>query len=221
MLIVIAGTGTDVGKTWVACQLARELRRRSFVVSARKPAQSFSAADTASGATDADLLARATGEQATDVCPPSRWYPKAMAPPMAAESMGSAPFGLDDLLSQLSWPVDADVGLVEQAGGIGSPQASDGDGVDMVDKLGPDCVVLVAGAGLGTLSNIGLAARALGRRRLVVYLSRFDPGDDLHVANRRWLAEHRSMAVVIEPVQLAHALVNPRPDAGSCAGPKA
>src|SRR5262249_28085163 len=67
---VIAGTGTEVGKTYVAVQLARALRERDIPVAARNPVQSFAGGDTAP--TDADLLARATGEAPLAVCPPHR-----------------------------------------------------------------------------------------------------------------------------------------------------
>jgi len=203
LLVVIAGTGTEVGKTWVACQLATQLRSRGLRVTARKPAQSF---DPADGLTDADRLAEVTGERATDVCPYHRWYPTAMAPPMAAEHLGLPPFTLVDLVSELHWPSGADVGMVELAGGAGSPQAGDGNGTDLVELLRPDLVVLVTGAGLGVLSDVHLAARALGAHRLLVHLNRFDPARKLHERNRQWLAERDGMAVTLSPHQLADAV---------------
>jgi dethiobiotin synthetase len=130
-----------------------------------------------------------------------------MALPMAAEALGFPLFTLDDLVGELVWPVKTDVGLVEQAGGIGAPHASDGDGVDLVAALRPDRVVLVASAGLGTLSNIGLSARALSGQPPVVYLNRFDPGDELHLANRKWLREKWALSVTTSAQQLANALL--------------
>jgi dethiobiotin synthetase len=131
-----------------------------------------------------------------------------MAPPMAAESIGLPPFGLDDLLNELRWPPGVDVGLVECAGGVGSPQADDGDGADLVERLGPEAVVLVAGAGLGTLNDVRLASRALSGYRPVVYLNRFAEDDEVHVRNRRWLAERESLAVAVTPEQVAEALLS-------------
>jgi dethiobiotin synthetase len=214
-LVVVAGTGTEVGKTWVACQLAERLRGSGLSVAARKLAQSF--ADQELGATDAERLGTATGEKATDVCPHHRWYPVAMAPPMAAEALGAPPLLLAELLAETCWPLGTDVGLLEEAGGLGSPQASDADGVDVVGVVGPDVVVLVAGAGLGTLSNVGLAAQALSGRlpvpaarsggRLVVYLNYFDPQDDLHRANQRWLVEREGLAVSASLPELVRAVM--------------
>jgi dethiobiotin synthetase len=203
LLVVIAGTGTEVGKTWVGCQLVSELRARGLAVAARKPVQSF---DPGDGPTDADRLAKATGETVTSVCPPHRWYPVAMAPPMAAEHLGLAPFTLLDLVSELHWPPGAEVGMVELAGGPGSPLASDGDGTDLVGLLRPDLVVVVTGAGLGILSNVRLAARAFGAQLLIVYLNRYDPAQELHERNRRWLAERDGMVVAVGPRQLADAV---------------
>ena len=40
-LVVVVGTGTDVGKTWVAARLLIDLRAAGVTVAARKPAQSF------------------------------------------------------------------------------------------------------------------------------------------------------------------------------------
>jgi dethiobiotin synthetase len=203
LIVVIAGTGTEVGKTWVGCRLAGELRSMGWEVSARKPVQSF---DPADGLTDADLLAGATGEAAHDVCPNHRWYPAAMAPPMAAEHLGLAPFTLADLVSELNWPPGAGVGLVELAGGTASPLASDGDGIDLVGLLHPDLVVLVTGSGLGILSDVRLAAGAFGAQPLVVYLNRYDPAEELHERNRRWLAERDGIVVTVGPRQLAGAV---------------
>ena len=96
-LVLVLGTGTEVGKTWVACRLARSLRQRGLIVAARKLAQSYEAGDDLSG-TDAALLAHATGDHPAAVCPQHRWYPWAMAPPMAAEALGRPPFTVADLL---------------------------------------------------------------------------------------------------------------------------
>jgi dethiobiotin synthetase len=203
LLVVIAGTGTDVGKTWVGCELARELQAEGLRVAARKPVQSFDPADEL---TDADRLAEATAEQTTDVCPHHRWYPKAMAPPMAAEHLGLPPFSLVDLVSELKWPLHADVGLVELAGGARAPLAADGDCADLVELLSPDLVVLVAGAGLGILSDVRLAARALGAQPLIVYLNLFEPARELHERNRDWLAKRDNLVVAVSPRQLADAV---------------
>src|SRR5206468_1259236 len=88
-LVLVTGTGTGVGKTWVAARLLTELRAKGVHVAARKPVQSFAAGE---GPTDAEMLAAATGEDLADVCPAHRWYERPLAPPMAADVLGRAPF---------------------------------------------------------------------------------------------------------------------------------
>lgn len=202
-LVVIAGTGTEIGKTWVATRLAEAMADRSVIVSARKPAQSF---DPSDGTTDADLLGRATGEQPSDVCPLHRWYPVPMAPPMAAESLDHEPLLLADLVAEVreSWPPRAvDLGMVELAGGPRSPMAHDGDGVDMIQMLVPDVVVLVADAGLGTINAVRQSVRDLKGIGIIVMLNRFDQDQELHRRNRDWLVGHDHLTVITDIGALA------------------
>jgi dethiobiotin synthetase len=193
-LVLVTGTSTGVGKTWWAAETARALRSSGIAVAARKPAQSFSPGETP---TDADVLAAATGEPAHDVCPPHRWYETAMAPPMAAETLGRPAFTIAELAGELTWPTKPLVGLVEGAGGPRSPLAADGDTVDLAAAVAPDHLVLVADAGLGTINAVRLAAAVLaGIAPVTVVLNRFDAADGLHARNRAWLEEREGLAVV-------------------------
>lgn len=193
--MLVAGTGTEVGKTWVAARLAEHAQRRGLTVSARKPVQSF---DPDGGPTDAEVLAAATGEPPATVCPPHRSYAVAMAPFMAASALHRPPFTLVDLLAELSWPV-CDLGILEPAGGVRSPFTADGaDTVDLADAVFPDRILLVADAGLGTLNAVRLCVDALGSHPLEVVLNRYDEGDRLHCANRKWLAAHISAPVHVD-----------------------
>jgi len=205
-LVLVAGTGTEVGKTWVACRLARALRRRGLIVAARKPAQSYDPADDLADS-DAALLAHATGDHPAVVCPQHRWYPAAMAPPMAAEALGRPPFTVADLVGELAWPPAVGVGLVEAAGGVRSPIAADGDGVALAAALHPEHVVLVADAGLGTINGVRLAIAALASWPVIVVLNRYDPADDLHARNLEWLAGRDGLDVVTDPDALVAPVV--------------
>jgi dethiobiotin synthetase len=205
-LVLVTGTGTEVGKTWVACRLARALRERGLIVAARKPVQSYAASDDPAG-TDAALLAEATGETAQLVCPQHRWYPMAMAPPMAADLLGRPGFTLADLVRELAWPAGVAVGLVECAGGVRSPLAADGDALALAEALQPERVVLVADAGLGTINAVRLAAAALEGWRVSVVLNRFDATLDLHQRNRAWLAGRGGLHVVVDGADLVATVV--------------
>ncbi len=199
--VFVTGTGTEIGKTWWSVAVLRALRDRGVPVAARKPAQSFASRD---GATDADLLAAATGAEPAAVCPPERWYELPLAPPMAASRLGRAGFVVADLISELCAPGEGTFLLVEGAGGPRSPLADDGDNVDFARALAPDIVLLVADAGLGTINAVRLAAapfRDLGLP-LVVALNRFGT-EPLHEANEAWLRDRDGFDTVIDPTTLA------------------
>ena len=187
-LIVVSGTATEIGKTYVGAAVARAWRAQGLTVAARKPVQSYEA-DTPESSTDAGVLAAATGEAVEDVCPRHRWYPVPMAPPMAADVLGLPPFTVADLAAEIVWPAGGvAIGMVEGVGGPRSPLAADGDTVALADALGADNVLLVADAGLGTINAVRLSAGVFSLP-VTVFLNRFDPGDDLHCRNERWLAD--------------------------------
>lgn len=199
-LIVVVGTHTEVGKTWVSHRLLCRWKAQGLRVAARKPAQSFGidAHDT-----DAEQLALATGEHPHTVCPQHRWYPLAMAPPMAADVLGRPRIALRDLVAELAWPGGIDVGLVETAGGVRSPLGHDGDSVDLARLLQPDEVVLVADAGLGTLNAVRLATQCLQPLPTRVFLNRFDAADPLHRLNHEWLADRDGITAFTDMEALA------------------
>lgn len=204
-LVAVAGTGTEIGKTWVTARAVETLRAKGLSVSARKPVQSYGPEDL--GATDAEVLAAAGGEQPQAVCPAHRWYPVPMAPPLAAARAGAVPPTLAELLAELRWPSPApDVGFVETVGGVRSPLADDGDCGDLVRALDPDGVLLVAGAGLGAINAVRLAADALAGPPLVVFLNRYLPDDDVHRSNLAWLTERDGFDVATGVQDLADRL---------------
>jgi len=151
------------------------------------------------------------------VCPAHRWYPVALAPPMAAEVLGRPEFTLAELVDEITWPPGVALGLVETAGGVRSPLTSDdGDAVSLVAALMADVVVLIADAGLGTLNGVRLSVAALqplldtrGELELIVVLNRYDSADDLHRRNRSWLADRDGLTVVTDVDGLVAGL---RPD---------
>ncbi len=226
--MLVCGTGTEVGKTWVCARLLEELRRRGLSVAARKPAQSYdvdSEGSALGGPTDAEVLAGASGEDPEQVCASFRSYHRAMAPPMAAEALGRPGFTVGELVAELNWPsVQVSVGVVETAGGVRSPQASDGDGCDLLSVLAPDAVVLVADAGLGTINDVRLSMGALisvgstgADTPILVVLDRYDDRHEIHRRNREWLAERDGYRVVTLPgeeVALADAIVGPGTSTG-------
>lgn len=185
-IVLVTGTGTEVGKTWVLARLLEHLRADGRPVAARKPAQSFAPDEL--GHTDAELLGAATGEPPTQVCPRHRWYETPMAPPMAASALDRPSFTVTDLARETADGLPGGTtAFVEGAGGPRSPLASDGDNVDLARAVGAQLAILVADAGLGTINAVRLCVDALAGFDTVVVLNRYDAADDLHRRNRAWL----------------------------------
>jgi dethiobiotin synthetase len=207
-LVAVAGTGTEVGKTWVTAAVASALRSRGVVVRARKPAQSFEPSDPVDGR-DASVLAAATGESVDDVCPPHRSYEVALAPPMASDVLGRGRIGLTALLDELRWPAEeTGVGFVETAGGLRSPIAHDADNAHLIRRIDPDVVVLVAPAGLGVINNVRLSVGALHPALdVVVMLNRYERDDDTHYRSAEWLVENDGLDLVTSIDALATRLL--------------
>jgi dethiobiotin synthetase len=196
-LVLVIGTATDIGKTWVGGHVLERLRAAGTTVAARKPAQSADADDP--GPWDAEVLGAGSGEAPEVVCPPHRWYRVAMAPPMAADASGLPVPTIDELLSEVAWPAPAvDVGWLETVGGPRSPIGVDGDAVVAAERTDPDLVVLVADAGLGTINSVLLSLAPFAGRRCVTFLNRFDPADDLHRRNLDWLRTRERLEVVVD-----------------------
>jgi dethiobiotin synthase len=200
-LVLVSGTGTDIGKTWWSAEVARALVAAGTTVAIRKPVQS-GAPDAPS---DAERLGAASGEDPAVVCPLGRSYPLAWAPPMAAAELGLPAFTTEDLVAEITWPASVAVGLVEGVGGPRSPLSADGDSVTLARLLGPDLVVVVADAGLGTINAVRLSVEAFAGLAVVVALNHYRD-EPLHHRNRDVLATGDGFDVVTSPEELATRL---------------
>lgn len=198
-LVLVAGTHTEVGKTWATAAVAAGLRRAGVAVAARKPVQSY---EPGAGPTDAEVLGQATGEDPATVCTPARSLPVPMAPPMAAEALGIEPFTVAELASEVAWPDGVEVGFVESVGGVRSPIASDGDTVELAGVVDPDLVLLVADASLGAVNAVLTSAPWVSAWPTAVLLNRFDADDDLHRRNLAWLVDRHGLDVHTDPASL-------------------
>ena len=187
VVVFVAGTGTEVGKTWAAAELTRVLRDRNCVVAACKPVQSYDPDEA--GPTDAAALAAATGQHPDDVCPPEHTYPVPLAPPMAARKLGRICPTVDQLAAGCRFGATVDIGLVEGVGGLYSPLASDGHNLDLINRIEPDLVIVVASASLGGIHDSMACTLPLSAYRHAVFLNRFDTRIEVHALNVQWLRD--------------------------------
>ncbi|TQM44664.1 dethiobiotin synthase [Pseudonocardia cypriaca] len=160
MILVVTGTGTEVGKTIVTAALAAVAASRGERVAVLKPAQT-GVADGEPGdvATVLRLVPGTTG------CELAR-YPDPLAPATAARRAGMPPVtprAAADAATALA--ADHDLVLVEGAGGLLVRMTDDGTLADVAALLAAP-VLVVAAAGLGTLNATELTVEALRRRGL-------------------------------------------------------
>ena len=139
--LFITGSGTEIGKTYVAALMARQLREQGVRVGVYKPV----ASDCQNGRSeDAEQLWQAAGRPLTpeEVCPLR--YTAPLAPHVAARLEGKS-YTPEQLVQGAEvWRAECDVLLVEGAGGLMSPLA-DGDfyNADLADALAAPMVVVV------------------------------------------------------------------------------
>jgi len=157
--ILITGTDTGAGKTFVACGIATALRRRGLSVGPFKPAETGCDWDPLSRTlipADAQLLREASQTEASldTICPYRFRTP--VAPAVAADLEGSVIDServkerLRDCYSTLA--SSHDVILVETAGGILAPLAERFNYADLARLLSLP-VLIVAGSKLGAINH--------------------------------------------------------------------
>ena len=161
----ITGTGTDIGKTWLACALLRHWRAAGRRVAAFKPVLSGFDPQHAA-ASDAGALLAALGREATraelDAIAPWR-FAAPLAPDMAAALEGRCvDFAELVVFTRRSASADSSICLVEGVGGVMAPIDERHTVRDWIAAAGLPCV-LVTGSYLGSLSHALTALEALAR----------------------------------------------------------
>lgn len=162
----VAGTGTDLGKTHIACALLRAAQARGLSVDAFKPVVSGFDPD-APETSDPARLATAMGrpEGWAEISP--RRYRAPLAPNLAARLEGQTLAMVDLVADCRTWLEgrDVDLALIEGAGGVMSPITDDATNLDLMTALTLP-VLLVAGSYLGTASHLLTALEVLRARGL-------------------------------------------------------
>jgi dethiobiotin synthetase len=172
-VLFVTGAGTEIGKTYVTCARARQLRAAGRAVRAFKPVATGMAEpdDPAFQRSDTAQLLAAQGlpcdETTTAACTPWR-FAASLSPDMAAAAEDHR-LELGDIVT---WALGAirqasadTVVLIEGVGGVMSPIASDGLNIDLIAALACPAI-LVGGSYLGAINHT-LTALASMRARAV------------------------------------------------------
>jgi len=164
----ITGSDTDVGKTYIACQVVSQLRQRGIKVTTRKPAESGCEL-TDSGeliAHDAQALRQANdNRESIEAIAPFR-FRAALAPHRAAGLEGRKIL-LADLIVACEGGEPDHLLLVEGAGGFYSPLAENGLNADLASVLQLP-VIIVVNDRIGAVNQVLMTVQAVTDRKLRV-----------------------------------------------------
>ena len=142
--LFIVGTDTEVGKTYVTVQIARQLRAAGLRVGVYKPVAScYQPENSDPGSSDAEELWLAAGKPAelVNVCP--QQFKAPLAPPLAARAEGRT---VDEDLLRTGieyWKQCSDIVLVEGVGGLMSPLTEEEFVADLAYEFGFPLVLVV------------------------------------------------------------------------------
>lgn len=168
--IFLTATGTDIGKTFVAVGLIRELKRRGRDVSAVKPVASGFEEWSAPASDPARLLAALElPTSADEIARIAPWRFRApLAPDMAAKREGRR-LDFSELIDFCRTEIAAcaDVLLIKGIGGVMVPLDERHTVLDWMAALRLP-VLLVAGSYLGTIGHCLTALAVLRQRGLAV-----------------------------------------------------
>jgi dethiobiotin synthetase len=157
MRVLVTGTDTGVGKTWVTCALALALGSAGRRVIALKPIET-GCSGAPGDREDGVLLARATGQSQ-----PSHALFRLTehVPPALAGDRSGITIDFDALISRIERYGDhAEYLLVEGVGGLLAPLTWEWNMVDVARALGA-CALVVAVDQLGTINHTLLTLSAL------------------------------------------------------------
>ena len=166
----VTATGTDIGKTYVSARLIEAWRSRGIRAEATKPLMSGFAED-ALEQSDAGRLLVAMGREVTpesvsEICLHRLTPP--LAPNVAMRQAGIAQDYNEVLgFTQRRLAADADVHLVEGAGGVMSPLTDETLQIDLMADLQLP-IILVTAPYLGSISHTLTAIDALHARGLAI-----------------------------------------------------
>ncbi|MFE2031709.1 dethiobiotin synthase [Streptomyces scopuliridis] len=162
-VLIVTGTGTEIGKTVVTAAVAAVALARGRTVAVLKPAQTgLGPGETG----DAGEVARLAGPvTAVELAR----FPDPLAPATAARRAGAAPVGPDEIADAAEkLATEHDLVLVEGAGGLLVRFGETGATLADAARLLGAPVLVVAPAGLGTLNMTALTAEALRARSLTL-----------------------------------------------------
>lgn len=205
--IFVTGTGTEIGKTYVAGLLVKKLHEAGEKSAYYKAAMSGNDKDADGNLIpgDAKFVKELAGidQDLNEMCP--YIYERAYSPHLAAQIEGN-PVNLDYVVEKLrDLEKKYDYITLEGSGGILCPLRFDDEEIyleDFVKKANLSSII-VADAGLGTINNVVLTAfymKEKGMKVKGIIFNNFIPGDVMQEDNIK-MCQHMSGLKVLACVK--------------------
>lgn len=205
--IFVTGTGTEIGKTYVAGLLVKKLHEAGEKSAYYKAAMSGNERDQEGKLIPGDAkFVKDFGsidQPLEEMCP--YVYEKAYSPHLAAQIEGN-PVDLDKVVEKFrDLEKSYDYITLEGSGGILCPLRFDDEEIYLENfvKKAKLSSIIVADAGLGTINNLVLTAfymKEKGMKVKGIIFNNFIPGDVLHEDNIK-MCEHMSGLKVLACVK--------------------
>jgi dethiobiotin synthetase len=196
--LFITGSDTDVGKTYIACELIRQLQDQCPGLEVRKPVESGCSVGESSLLIAEDALklhAANQGRESMERIAPYR-FRAALAPPRAAKLEGRQ-LQMADLVEACFLDDNNHLLIVEGAGGFYSPLAENGLNADLASTLQLGLIIVVKDQ-IGAVNQALMTIQAVESRHLsiaAVILNQVEDIADNEMNNVEDLKMHSSCPV--------------------------
>jgi len=189
----ITGSDTDVGKTYIACQVVSQLHAAGFEIETRKPVESGCQPGPGGQLLthDAAALRRANGEREPIERITAYRYRAALAPHRAARLEGQTVL-IEKLIDACARDHADHSLIVEGAGGFYSPLAENGLNADLADALQLPVIIVVHDR-IGAVNQALMTLQAVTSRHLrvaAIILNQVTPVVDADMDNAADLQPH-------------------------------
>jgi len=194
----ITGSDTDVGKTYIACEIVRQLVRQGVNVETRKPAESGCVVSAAGDLIphDAVALQQANDNRESIERIAAYRFRAALAPPRAAR-LQNREIRIEQLLDACERDQPEHRLIVEGAGGFYSPLADNGLNADLASALQLP-VIIVVNDRIGAVNQGLMTLQAVESRQLrvaAIVLNQVEPVSDTTMDNAADLQAHCNHAL--------------------------
>ena len=196
--LFITGTNTEVGKTFVTCEMLKHLVKSKKSTAAFKPIETGCTKNNKIlQPNDSKLFYKVLGKTLSiDLINPYRFIPPIS--PNRAIRLAKENISLNDYCDKLNLLNTHDYILIEGAGGVCSPLSCDGLNIDFAKKVKMDSI-LVARDEIGVINNVILSINTFIKYKLnlkAIVLNRINAKQPRGMDNARELRSFTNIPII-------------------------